>query len=313
MKNILALGYENISVVSSKENLPQKYPGIIVFTSLEEAVLKTKFEYAVIATPPVNHVKELDTLIEAGIQNIYVEKPLSNDLEGINALIKKLAHTEINIQVGFDMRYDPGLQKVQSLIAEKIIGQIVSVNAQVGQYLPDWRTGDYSKGISAKKELGGGVLLDLVHEFDYLYWLFGEVELLACLNTNSGALKIETEDVAELIFKFKNGTLGSLHLDYLQQKLIRNCLITGSEGTITWDLPSQIVSWLNGKKDEHHFSYTNFSRNDRFKKCMQDFLEKNDASCKVDFLQGIKSLQMVCAAKRSSETKQFISPRGMLY
>ncbi len=313
MQNIISLGYENISVVSSKKNLQQKYPGIIVFKLIDEAVVETKFEYAIIATPPANHVKEIEKLIDANIKNIYVEKPLSNDFEGINVLIKKTTENKINIQVGFDMRYDLGLQKVQSLISDKIIGQIISVNAQVGQWLPDWRSGDYSKGISAKTKTGGGVMLDLIHEFDYLYWLFGEVELLACFNRNSGALKIETEDIAEIILQFENGILGSLHLDYLQQKLIRNCLITGSEGTIFWDLPAQKVSWIDNKKKEAHFTYMDFSRNDRFKKCMQDFLENNNALQKVDLMQGIKSLQLVCAAKRSSEMKQFISPNEMIY
>ncbi|MBS1731267.1 MAG: Gfo/Idh/MocA family oxidoreductase [Bacteroidetes bacterium] len=313
LQNILSMGYSNISVVSSKDYLLEKYAGIVVYKTLEEALEKCSYDYAIIATPPTNHLSELHKLLDAGVKNIYLEKPISHEMEGLGTIIEKIKNQETAIQVGYDLRFDPGLQKVKSILSEGLIGKPLSVNAFVGQWLPDWRSGDYSKGMSAQKKTGGGVMLDLIHEFDYLYWLFGDVVLLGCFLTNSRILNIETEDIAEIILKFQSGVLGSLHLDYLQKKLTRHCIITGSEGTIRWDLPSQDVYWINSDKEEFHFSYPHFSRNDRFIKCMQDFLSENSHSNKTDFLQGVKSLQLVCAAKIAAEQRQIISPQDLKY
>lgn len=308
LNNIFSLGYRNIVLVSRSKNIPIEYSALQVFTTIQAAIEVEKFDAAVICTPTAQHIEALTLLLESGIKNIYVEKPVSNSFNHILKVQSLITNSSSRVQVGFDMHYDLGLQKVKSLIHQKVIGQIVSVNAQVGQYLPDWRPQeDYSKGMSAKKETGGGVMLDLVHEFDYLYWLMGEAETIASFNKNSDALKIETEDIAEVLIKFKNGILGTIHLDYLQQKLVRNCLITGSHGSIKWDLSSSKVNWVLADKSEHHFDYTGFERNDRFVNIMKDFLSKNINHLTTNFQQGLISLKMVLAAKYSSDNNVFVN------
>jgi predicted dehydrogenase len=206
------------------------------------------------------------------------------------------------------LHFDPGLQKVKELLGQKAIGEVISVNAQVGQYLPDWRPAeDYSKGMSARKETGGGVMLDLVHEFDYLLWLIGSVVTVACQYRNSGALNIETEDVADVLLKFVSGVTGTIHLDYLQQKLVRNCLFTGSKGSITWNLATSKVNWINSKKEESEFDYKSFERNDRFIEIMKTFLEDKNDYRLTTFQQGIDSLKLVLAAKKSSDQNEFVA------
>lgn len=307
LNNLYSLGYQNISAVSSKTNTLTNFPNLNVFSSIQDAIAYTAFDAAVICTPTAQHIYALTTLLESGIQNIYVEKPVSNNFNDIAKIQSLIAKNNSWVQVGFDMHYDLGLQKVKSLIQQKVIGQIVSVNAQVGQYLPDWRPHeDYSKGMSAKKETGGGVMLDLVHEFDYLYWLFGNAQTVASLNKNSGSLNIETEDIAEVLVNFKSGVIGTIHLDYLQQKLVRNCLITGSAGSIKWDLATNKVNWIIHDKSEHEFNYSGFERNDRFVNIMKDFLAKAINENVTMFNNGLVSLQMVLAAKYSSEQNVFV-------
>ncbi|MBW7951254.1 MAG: Gfo/Idh/MocA family oxidoreductase [Chitinophagaceae bacterium] len=305
LNNILSLGYTNIAIVSSKKVLPEEFKHLSVFATIQEAVQKQQFSSAIICVPTAQHIYTLEQCLHANIEHIYLEKPVSNNFNDIQTIVTN--YPNANIFVGFDMHYDVGLQKVKSLIEEKIIGNIVSVNAQVGQYLPDWRPyEDYSKGMSAKKETGGGVMLDLVHEFDYLYWLFGNANTIAAMYKNSGSLKIETEDIAEVLLHFENGILGTIHLDYLQQKLVRNCLITGSEGSIKWDLVQSKVSWILKDKLEYEFSYTGFERNERFINIMKDFLSQKHNALTTNFSNGLASLKMVLAAKYSSENNVFV-------
>jgi predicted dehydrogenase len=305
LTNLLSLGYQNITVVSTKSVLPAEFKHLPVVKTMDEATSQQQFSSAIICVPTAQHINILQQCLQANIQHIYLEKPVSNNFNDIQTIV--FSYPNANIFVGFDMHYDLGLQKVKVLIQEKIIGNIVSVNAQVGQYLPDWRPyEDYSKGMSAKIETGGGVMLDLVHEFDYLYWLFGNAQTIAAMYKNSGSLNIETEDIAEVLIHFKSGVVGTIHLDYLQQKLVRNCLITGSKGSIKWDLTTNKVEWILSDKSTHEFNYTGYERNERFLNSMKDFLSQKHNNLTTNFAQGIESLKMVLAAKYSSEKNVFI-------
>lgn len=307
LRNILSLGYNNISVVSRAGHLSDEFEQLSVFMTVDEAIADIHFDAAIICVPTAYHIPTILTLLHAGIKNIYLEKPVSHNYQNIETVQNLIQKNKANVIIGYDLHYDLGLQKVKELIALNTIGTIVSVNAQVGQYLPDWRPQeDYTKGMSAKIETGGGVMLDLVHEFDYLYWLLGEVKTIASFNKNSGALKIETEDIAEVLLQFKNGVIGTIHLDYLQQQLVRNCMITGSEGSVFWNLASSKVKWILKDKTEHEFDYSGFERNDRFVNIIRDFLQSSSGNKLTHFKDGLMSLKMVLAAKYSSAKNVFV-------
>jgi predicted dehydrogenase len=307
IRNILELDYTDISVVSRSAVLPAEFASLPVFTSIEQALEKSSFDAGIICTPTSSHSSAIIALLKARIPNIYIEKPVSDSLDKIADIIALSKTYTNNIVVGFDLHFDRGLQKVKELLSEAVIGKVVSINAQVGQYLPDWRPHeDYRNGMSAKKITGGGVMLDLVHEFDYLLWLIGSVKNVACQNTNTGALEIETEDVCDVLLRFDNNATGTIHLDYLQQKLVRNCLITGFNGSIQWNLAESKVSWIDGFKKEYEFNYKGFERNERFKEIIKAFLENKGDIRLTDLTKGIESLKLVVAAKESAEKNIFV-------
>jgi predicted dehydrogenase len=309
LRNILSLGYKDVSVVSRAGILPAEFKQLIVFPTIDDALVDSTYNTAFICTPTSKHLEALKPLLKAGIQNIYLEKPVSHSLKEVEEVLE--VASQKNVIVGYDLHFDKGYEKVKQLLHEEIIGNVVSVNAQVGQYLPDWRPHeDYRTGMSAKKETGGGVMLDLVHEFDYLYSFFGKPQMIAALYKNSGSLEIETEDVAEVLIQFESGCLGTIHLDYLQQKLIRKCLITGSKGTITWDLAERTVHWIDSDKTEKDFVYQAYERNDRFVAIIKAFLEGKKDDRLTSFSDGLESLKMVAAAKHSAESKQFVSMKS---
>lgn len=310
LRNILSLGYTDITVVSRSGILSSEFSSLSVFSSLSQALSSSSFDAAIICTPTACHCADAKKVLTAKIPLIYLEKPVSNALEGVNELLFLAQQYSNTIVVGYDLHFDKGLQKVKHLLAENAIGNIVSVNAQVGQYLPDWRPQqDYRKGMSAKKETGGGVMLDLIHEFDYLLWLIGTPSLVACQYVNTGTLDIETEDVCEVLFRFTNGIIGTIHLDYLQQKLVRNCLISGSEGSINWNLADRNVKWIKPNKEEAFFSYENEERNDRFIEIMKTFLQNKKDNRLTSLTEGIESLKWVLAAKYSAENNVFVNPQ----
>ncbi len=312
LQNILLLGYQSVAVVSRSGILPIDFSHLQAFTSLNNALAAESFDAAIICTPTAFHTASLSALLRAKVPNIYIEKPVSHSLQEMAELVELSASYHSNIVVGYDLHFDPGMQKIKQLLDDEVVGKIVSVNAQVGQYLPDWRPQeDYRTGMSAKVETGGGVMLDLIHEFDYLLWLFGKVKIIACQYTNTGSLEIETEDVSDVLLRFESGATGTIHLDYLQPKLVRNCMITGSNGTIFWNLATSSVKWTTTNKKENEFSYQGYERNTRFVEIMKTFLQKKNDPRLTNLKKGIESLKLVIAAKKSAKHLCFVNPDSM--
>ncbi|MGI8952813.1 MAG: Gfo/Idh/MocA family protein [Chitinophagaceae bacterium] len=307
LKNILALGYKNVAVVSSTKKLPEEISSLKAYKNIKEAVSSSKFDAAIVCTPTAQHISNVIELLQHNIKNIYLEKPISNNYNKISDVLQVMQEKNARIIVGYDLRFDPGLQKLKELITRKIVGKPISINAIVGQYLPDWRPHqDYTKSMSAKIETGGGVMLDLIHEFDYLYWLIGDVKTIAAQYIHSNSLNIETEDAAEVLLKFENNVIGTIHLDYLQPALVRHCMITCTNGSIFWDTNLSEVKCINQNKETFYFSYKDFKRNDRFIQIVKTFLEDKKDERLTTFNEGLKSLKMVLAAKQSSEQQKFI-------
>ena len=84
---------------------------------------------------------------------------------------------------------------VKNFLKRKIrLKKIWNVNIFCGSYLPNWRSNiDYRKSASAKKHLGGGVLLDLSHELDYVQWLFGKIVIEHCKSKKLSNLNIKNK------------------------------------------------------------------------------------------------------------------------
>lgn len=126
--------------------------------------------------------------------------------------------------------------------------KVYSVRAICSTYLPDWRpTIDYRNNYSAKKELGGGVTLDLIHEWDYLTYLLGFPEKIFNLNKKVSHLEISSDDLSIYIAEY-NDKLVELHLDYFGRTPTRKVEFYLKEGTIVGDFIENSVILENKEK-----------------------------------------------------------------
>ena len=152
--------------------------------------------------------------------------------------------------VGCNLRFHPCIAFIKNYLNRKKLGVVYGIHHEVGYYLPFWRKGtDYRRNYAAWKRMGGGIILDGIHEFDLLFWLngFREVRESRFMFAKSGNLKIETEDNCVASFKFEHGVLGSVRCDYLQQRYSRTCKIVGEKGNLFWDWSENIV-WFESEK-----------------------------------------------------------------
>lgn len=197
-------------------------------------------QIAVIANPAPFHVEIAKALAESGV-HLLVEKPISDSLEGIQSLIDSCHQRELVLLIGYNLRFQQSLKYFRKLLHDGIVGRTISVRCEIGQYLPMWRPGaDYRFGVSANRQLGGGVLLELSHELDYLRWIFGEINWVQASLFQQSALEIDVEDTAHLILGFmpdEHGKylVGNVNLDFVRHDVTRVCVAIGELGSLRWN------------------------------------------------------------------------------
>lgn len=228
------------------ESTPPYSNGCI--STIEEA-LQFAPQLAIIANPSVYHVPIAQALAEKGI-HLLIEKPLSSSLVGVSKLIETCRQQKTVLIIGYNLRYLPSLIHFRNLLQDGFIGEVLSIRSEVGQFLPSWRPNtDYRQSVSAKKELGGGVLLELSHEIDYLQWIFGDIKWVIGTLSKQSSLDIDVEDSAHIILGFqtksdKKQLIGTLNMDFIRHDQTRICTAIGSKGSLRWDGISGAVSML---------------------------------------------------------------------
>jgi len=158
------------------------------------------------------------------------------------------------------------------------------------------------------------VILDAIHEIDYIRWMLGEVEAVACFAGKLSRLEIETEDTAAILLRFAAGSIGEVHLDYVQRAYSRTCHIIGDEGTIHCDYSSGEVRWYSAATHDWEV-FTNpsdWEPNEMYLDEMRHFLRCLSGQEKpaLDVFEAARVLEVALAAKASAETGQVIRLRG---
>ena len=295
--------------IDESDDLIKKY-SVEVFTNLDKALAHSP-DVVFICNPTSHHVSSCLAVARAGC-DFFVEKPLSHSIENIEELISICQSKKLISFIGYQLRFHPCYLLLKKLISEGVIGNLLSVHAEVGEYLPDWhKYENYRQMYASRKDLGGGVVLSQIHEIDYLYNLFGMPNKVIALGGHLTDLEIDVEDVADVLLEmaFKNKILPvSLHMDYIQRPPSRNCKIIGDLGKITMDLTGLkvIVEKIGEERKIHDFG--GFERNELFIKEIDHFFEcvANREQPVVTLMDGANSLRIALAIKKSMETGKII-------
>ena len=158
-------------------------------------------DFILISNPTSEHESTIERALTFNCP-LFIEKPSLHNLEKSDELVKQIKENHILTYVGCDMRFHPSLIFIRSYI-EKNNPVINEVNIYCGSFLPEWRSGvDYKKVYSSIPELGGGVHLDLIHEPDYCYWIFGKPLSGKKNFTNKSSLGILSYDYANFLFDY---------------------------------------------------------------------------------------------------------------
>lgn len=280
-----------------------------VFYDLDSAFTQ-KPDAVIISNPTSLHIPIALKAAKAGC-HIFIEKPISHSIEGIEELIKIVKRKKLIIFVAYQLRFHPLLNQIKKWLDEKVIGKIVSAHAEMAERVTDWHPWEnYKISYASRKDLGGGVVLTQSHELDYLYWLFGKPKWIFAAGGELGDLKIGVEDTAKTIMEFPNSILASLHVDYLKKPPSRFLEITGTKGKIFWDYFAKKIQIIPLSGDVITVAEPNdFERNTMYLEEIKHFLECINGKSKpfIDLEQGKDILEMALATKESMASKKIIT------
>lgn len=279
------------------------------FSSLEQAIDFSP-QLAVIASPATFHMDAAQPLARAGV-HLLIEKPLSAAFDGVPQLLGACREQGTALLTGYSLRFLPSLQRFRAMLKEHAIGPVLSVRCEIGQYLPSWRPdADYRQGVSARHKLGGGALLELSHEIDYLRWIFGEVDWVKATLSRQSSLEIDVEDSAHLILGFapaEDGSrlIGTVNMDFIRHDTTRLCTAIGENGSLRWNgLTGVVEQFEAGAKEWREIFYHQHRRDDSYLAEWQHFLVciNEQKTPLITGEDGLQVLRIIDAARQASES-----------
>lgn len=217
-------------------------PSVLFVETLEE-IWRSHPEVILVTSPSHLHVPQALEAARRGC-DLFVEKPLSHDWNGVDELCSEIEKRGLVSMVGCNMRFHPGPARVKQLLEAGAIGRVIAARIVTGSYLPDWRPGtDYRDGYSASAERGGGAILDCIHEIDLSLWYLGPGTVVGAAAVPAWSIGLQVEGLAEILIRHDSGALSSVHLNFVERGYRRACRLLGSEGAISWDFGDGGVVW----------------------------------------------------------------------
>jgi len=224
-----------------------------------------EISFIIISNPTSEHYKSIKQSIQLKVP-LFIEKPPLMKLDYVDELEKLIKDNYIKTYVAFNLRFHPVIQWLKKNLP---LNKVIEVQSYCGSYLPCWQPGkDYREIYSAKETFGGGVHLDLIHELDFIRWIFGEPDNVNSFKWKKSHLELDSIDIANYILEYKNYFITIL-LNYYRRDPKRSIEIVMENQTWVIDLLKARVTNMN---NEVLFHSENFKLINTYHEQMKYFL-----------------------------------------
>lgn len=278
------------------------------FTSAETALSGAQsFDAVVVGSPPSYHVDQCIAALDNKLP-VLLEKPVSPDLAGCTRLHQAVENAAVPLLLGYTWRWWPPLAKVKELLADRTLGDLLSVTFTMSAHLADWHPWErYQDFFMSNAAMGGGALLDESHWLDLMLWLFGMPDRLFAKIEKISDLQIETDDNVDMQIIYEQAHLRvNMHLDLYGRPHEKSIQFIGTGGSLIWE--PNLIKVCHEMDPNWEIETFDNDRNDMFVNVAAEFLKvlagDMQASCTID--DGLRVLQLIEAARTSSREERMV-------
>lgn len=280
-----------------------KLPNLSKSFELYDELLKCDLDGLIISTPDQFHIDQAENALRKGVP-VLVEKPLAETPAQGEILFRCASETDVQVLVGYPLRYNAAFLKGKEIIDDGLIGQPVSFHVMLGAY---------NTLVAAKNRFNPSnrnkLFFDYSHEWDYIIWFLGKVQKVAAISHQSGELeRTQNPNVVNSILEMKSGISGTAHLDYVQAPGAREFTIIGDKGRLVIDaVLGKVVVNIYQEEFERvfmtveHFDLMMTRQHDHFFEVI-----RGDSLPKVTIEDGLNALRVADAMVVASETGTWI-------
>lgn len=287
-KHIIALKNIDSSIIihafrTGKSKFISKIQGLINKEVFAFNELDKTYDAVFICNPTSMHYDTLK-LFKDKSDYFFIEKPVFDKYYPKEILAE---FSDKKIYVACPLRYQPAIVRAKEIISQK--GNPFSARVICSSYLPEWRPSiDYRTNYSAHKNMGGGVSIDLIHEIDYMTYLFGFPKKDHYVSGTFSNLEIDSDDLAVHLFEYDE-MLVEMHLDYFGRRNQRYIEIFYEDEVIKCDIINNKVFHYGQKLYEENLSEINENYSE-----MKNFIKfiKNKECVKNDLITAVNNLQL---------------------
>lgn len=306
-----ATGRVELAICESNEALrttiAERYGITRVFTGLDEALSKGDFELVLIATPSHLHIPMATKCALAG-KHLFIEKPLSLTLDGIDELRKIVAEKKLKAAVAYTYRSHPALRAMKEAIDSGRFGRPVQIVGTWGQHFPKYRPA-YRQIYYTSRATGGGAIQDvLTHAVNAGEFLVGPIDRIMADAGHQVLEGVTVEDTVHVITRH-GPVMGCYSLNQHQAPNENTLTVMCERGTARWDLNN--ARWQSmaepdaGWKTEFEFTK---ERDDLFTNQANLFLDaiegKSPFACTLD--EGLQTLRVNLTVLGTADTPNWV-------
>ena len=295
LRCLLATGRVTVSICeldeATRDRMAASYEVEKTFQDLEEA-LEDKHDAAFIATPAHLHIAMAKQVVQAGL-HVFIEKPLSTQLEGIEDLMRWIAQEDRIAAVGYVYRHYPMLTTIKKAIDEERFGTPLHLTVVSGQHFPTYRPA-YKNIYYADPSQGGGAIQDaLTHLINAGQWLVGPVDRVTADADHLVLEGVTVEDTVNVLARHGK-VLASYSLNQHQAPNEMTLTLVCENGTVRAELHKKRWGWMTCPDEAWQYeTWSDLGRDDAFILQANAFLDglegKGEIACSIE--EGLATLQ----------------------
>ena len=313
IRNLRTLGITDIFALRTRQGFSQHLDPALEVKELGDwaEVAELGADVAIVSNPTSLHLETIERCLPH-VRGVFIEKPLAASLDNVATLLEKIKQNRVVSFVGYNLQFHPAVNALQKFLADDVVGKPLLFQCQVGQWIEDWHSQeDYRKAYFARKDLGGGVLLTLIHEIHLAMELLGAADKVACLLPSYEALSVDVEVVADVMINHSSNAVSQIHLDMIQRPAHRRGVISCERGWISYNLVTNSVSAQTVAQTDPVTIWTDpgYNVNASYLEEMETFLNcvrEGKVRHEHDAMHATQSLAIATSALAAAQTSSFV-------